>query len=410
MNERTRSYLQGRFGDHYRRLAGRGGSGGADGNGDGRGIEPPPAANEREWGYIPWRAGGTTMVRHESWLDVTGGDTLSAFLAREAPRHVYFSAGRYDDPGADSMGSKGWRASDLIFDLDADHLPAVDPGTDPYAEMLSACKDALLRLLDLLEADFGFEELTIAFSGGRGYHVHVRDEEVTSLGRPERREIVEYVHGPDLAFEDVVRTEAVGGLGLQTPADKRSLPTGGGWGARVHARLVGLAEELRGADEATALARLREFEGIGAGKAEAILRAVRERGDELRAGNIDLHPATVTLARRLFERTLAEEGAPIDEPVTTDINRLIRLPGSLHGGSGLAVRRIDRDALAGFDPLVDAVPATFHGNEIGVEITDGGRIEFDGDTFKLPEGETTVREALGVFLMTRGRAEKTRER
>jgi DNA primase small subunit len=44
-----------------------------------------------------------------------------------------------------------------------------------------------------------------------------------------------------------------------------------------------------------------------------------------------------------------------DEPVTADTKRLIRLPGSLHGKSGLKVVTLRRDDLDSFDPLRDAV-------------------------------------------------------
>jgi DNA primase small subunit len=58
MDERTRAYLRGRFGDHYRRVE----------------VPPPPAAGDREWGHIPFTEGsGTTMIRHQSWVDVAGG-------------------------------------------------------------------------------------------------------------------------------------------------------------------------------------------------------------------------------------------------------------------------------------------------------------------------------------------------
>jgi DNA primase small subunit len=389
MEERTRAYLRGRFGDHYRRTD----------------VTPPPAANEREWGYIPWTAGpGETMVRHRSLLDL--GD-LEAFLARERPRHVYFSAGRYDDPGASTMSAKGWRSSDLIFDLDADHLPAVELGVDSYAEMLAKCKDALCRLLDFLENDFAFEDLTVVFSGGRGYHVHVRDPGVQHLEREGRREIVDYVRGIGLEFDALVSEEVVGGTaGRRSPAPKRTLSTEGGWSRRAHRHVVDFVEELLAMDEADALERLQAIEGIGSGKAEAALAAARSNTDEIRDGNIDVHPAFHQVARTLLTQVVEADNAPIDEPVTTDTNRLIRLPGSLHGGSGLAVQRIDRDALADFDPLVDAVPDTFTGHDIVVDVEEGGEVDLAGDTFTLAEGESSVPEYLGVYLMCRGRAEK----
>jgi DNA primase small subunit len=392
MEERTRAYLRGRFRDHYRR------------------TEPtlPPDADAREWGHIPWTAGpGTTMVRHNSTLDL---GSLPDFLARKRPRHVYFSAGRYDDPGASSMAEKGWLGSDLVFDLDADHLPSVELGVDSYKEMLAKCKAALFRLLDFLENDFGFRDLTIVFSGGRGYHVHVRDAGVQPLESDARREIVDYVRGIGLDIDALISHEAVGGTaGRSSPAQKRTLDTTGGWSRRAHRHLLDFVDELLDMDEDDALARLREFDGIGEGKAAAALRAARTNGDEIEAGNIDVHPAFYALAQRLFPEVVAADNAPIDEPVTTDTNRLIRLPGSLHGGSGLSVERLARDEIEGFDPLVDAVPETFRGQEITVELDEETTTELAGDSFTVPAGTSHVPEYVGVFLMTRGTAEKGEE-
>jgi DNA primase small subunit len=392
MEERTRAYLRGRFRDHYRRHP----------------PELPPAPDAREWGFIPWTEGpGTTMVRHRSLLEI--GD-LGAFLQDKRPRHVYFSAGRYGDPGASAMNAKDWQGADLVFDLDADHLPRVDPETDDYATMLSVCKDALERLLSFVEDDFDFDDVTVVFSGGRGYHVHVRDEGVQRLDREARREIVEYVRPSGLELDDVVTTRvAAGAIGRETPADSPRLDTTGGWSRRVHARLLALVDEVRAADEETARERLQEFEGIGSGSSEKLREVFEDRYDEIAAGNIDVHGRVKHLARLLAAETIEAEAAPIDEPVTTDINRLIRLPGSVHGGSGLAVTRIERDELDAFDPLVDAVPETFRGRDIAVEVTDGGEVQLDGDSFTLQEGTRSVPEHLGVFLMCRGRAEKERE-
>ncbi|MEF8808323.1 DNA primase small subunit PriS [Natronomonas sp.] len=393
MDGRTRDYLKGRFGDHYRRVA----------------VPTPPAANEREWGYITWSDGGTTMVRHHSHLDLVGGGDLEDFLAGERPRHVYFSAGRYDDPGASSMGQKGWRGSDLVFDLDADHLPGVDPEADSYAEMLSVCKDALLRLLDLLENDFAFDDMTVVFSGGRGYHVHVRDPGVLELSRAARREIVDYVLGEDVEFEDIVSTEAVAGsAGRKSPAQKRSLPDGG-WAGRTSERLNEFVDELLAMGEADALERLQGFEGIGEGKAKAALNAAQNNREEIERGNVDVHPAVHSIAKHLFQSVLEDGAAPIDEPVTTDINRLIRLPGSLHGGSGLKVTHIDRAAVEEFDPLVDAVPETFVGEEITVYVREDVTVELQGESFRLTEGVASVPEYVGVFAMARGHATKAGE-
>jgi len=391
VHERTLAYLRGRFSDYYRRQA----------------IDPPPDADQREWGYVPWTEGpGETYVRHNSMLDL--GD-IDDFLARERPKHVYFSAGRYEDPSASTMEEKGWRRSDLIFDLDADHLPSTNPD-DSYAEMLAACKEALRRLLEFLEDDFAFEDLTVVFSGSRGYHVHVRDGNIQHLERDARREIVDYVRGIGLEFEALVEEETVGGtVGRESPANNRYLPTEGGWGGRIHADLLALMREIRELDEAEAVSRLQEYEGIGEKKAKTAYNFTQNRFVEIENGNLSAHNVFENLAKQFAPAVVAEQNAPIDEPVSTDTNRLIRLPGSLHGGSGLAVRRVPREDIDGFDPLVDAVPETFRGHDIAIELTDGGTVELDGDSFTLEGGVHTVPEHLGVFLMARGRAEKGKE-
>lgn len=386
MDERTREYLRGRFADYYRGAA----------------VTAPPDAERREWGYIPFTAGeGTTMVRHQSLYDL---GNLEAFLSEETPRHAYFSAARYDDPGAQTMDEKGWRDADLVFDLDADHLPGVDPEETSYGDMLAACKDALWRLLDFLTDDFAFEQLQIVFSGGRGYHVHVRDPGVRDLDSEARREIVDYVRAVELDYDGLIETRA---RGLSTG---RELRAEGGWGARVHDRLLAFVEEIREMDEDEAKARLMELEGIGESRASTILGVFRNQPDAIRAGNVEAGgPGVRTLVEAIAEETVAAETAPIDEPVTTDVRRLIRLPGTLHGGSGLAVTRIDRDALDQFDPLVDAVPERFTRREITVETESDHLVELAGERTKVAHGQNSVRECVGVLLMARGDARKVPE-
>jgi len=383
MDDRTRNYLRERFGDYYRATA----------------VDLPPAANEREWGHIPWTPGtGTTMVRHQSQLDL--GD-VDDFLARTAPRHAYFSAARYTDPSASTMSQKGWRGADLIFDLDADHLPGVDPAEATYAEMLETCKDALLRLLRFIEEDFAFEDVEIVFSGGRGYHVHVRDADIQQLDSDARREIVDYVLAEELDTDNLIRTVLSGNT------TQRVLRTEGGWGRRVHEELLNVIEELDALDEPAALERLTEIKGIGEGRAETILGAIEANRQAIEDGNMEAGgPGIRLLVSTLAEEVAAADSAPIDEPVTTDTHRLIRLPKTLHGGSGLVVTPLERRAVDAFDPLQDAIPERFRGQEIEIELDEPQRIELNGDITKLEAGHHTVAEYVGVFLMARGEARK----
>ncbi|WP_380677400.1 DNA primase catalytic subunit PriS [Salinigranum sp. GCM10025319] len=382
MEPATRDYLRRRFRAYYASTD----------------VDLPPSAESREWGYIPWTAGGTTMVRHKSLFDL--GD-VATFLADEGPRHVYFSAATYRDPGAGTMDEKGWEGTDLVFDLDGDHLDGVDEST-PYPAMLDACKEALLKLLDLLTDDLGFAEetLQVVFSGGRGYHVHVRDPSIRGLDSAARREIVDYLRAIDLDVDGLVRTASKDGT------TRRVLKTEGGWGRRTHERLLSFVDDLRTMDDERAIERLREFDGIGEKRARTVLGALDSNPDAVAAGNLEAGgPGVRTLVEALADETVAAETAPIDEPVTTDLRRLIRFPGSLHGGTGLVVRRVPAAEVEAFDPLVDAVAEPFTGREIEVRVTEPGPVW--GDRFRVEEGVVSVRECVGVFLLARERAEKT---
>jgi len=249
----------------------------------------------------------------------------------------------------------------------------------------------------------------VTFSGGRGYHVHVRDPGVYELEREQRREIVDYVRGNELDLETLVSEETVEGIGLKNPTSKRTLPADGGWGRRVTDRLGAFADDLLARGEDDAVEYLSGFEGVGEKSARAIYNVVENNTEAVKAGNVDVHPAFLKVARKYVAETVEAENAPIDEPVTTDTNRLIRLPGTLHGGSGLHVQRLTREQLNDFDPLVDAVPETFVGHDISVEVTAERTLELLGETLTVEPGVVSVPEYAGIFLMARGAAEKAKE-
>jgi DNA primase small subunit len=267
--------------------------------------------------------------------------------------------------------------------------------------MLAACRDELLDLLDLLDRDLGVSDPTVVFSGGRGYHVHVRDPAFRDLDSGARSAVAEYVRGASVGADTVIETVSRDGV------NRRRLRTDGGWGRRVHRRLLAFADDLPD-DRAAALDRLQAFEGVGEKRAESILTALRERREAVEAGDVELGGTGLRrLVAALAAETVAEEGAHIDEPVTTDVNRLIRLPGSLHGGTGLAVTPVEEPA--SFDPLSDAVAETFRDHEVSVEVTEPTSVRFDDQTFTVSAGVRHVPEHVAVFLMARGHAEKAQE-
>jgi len=68
--------------------------------------------------------------------------------------------------------------------------------------------------------------------------------------------------------------------------------------------------------------------------------------------------------------------------------------------------------VADFEPTRDAVADRFRGQRIMIDVTEPGPVPVgaDGDdSFTVAEGTRSVREFVGVFLLARGRAEKTAE-
>lgn len=388
VHEPTISYLKGRFTDYYRT---------ADLN------DAVPDPFYREWGYIPWSGG---MRRHLSIEDLAElGETRAEFLAMAEPRHAYVSAATYDDPRQDGMMAKGWRGCDLVFDIDADHCPGVD-GSMPHDMQLSIAKQHVLNLVDFLDRDFGFDGLDIVFSGGRGYHVHVRDDSVQELPSEVRTSVAGYVSGAGLNMSELIETRTDG------PAVNRYLTSKGGWGKLLHDRLLDVCADVdRFESDADALDWLQTFDGIGEKRAETVLGALRHHRDAFDDGNVEAGgPGLRLLCESLLSSTIETRGAVVDEPVTGDTHRLMRLPGSLHGGTGLRACAVAREDLGSFDPFCDAVPERFTTSDIWIETDDHHAVSYDGDECVVEPGASCVPEAVGIYLMARGDAVKADER
>ena len=142
-------------------------------------LHEPPFFKNREFAVI--KEG--RMWRHLSFENV---QKLRAFLIEKTPDHVYFSVAKYEDPSNKDMMEKRatWIGSDLIFDIDDDHLPVAT---------LEEAAFHLVMLKEVLTKKFALKEIMYAFSGSRGYHAHVRDECIQTLNNHERQQIVEYI-------------------------------------------------------------------------------------------------------------------------------------------------------------------------------------------------------------------------
>src|SRR5439155_17012386 len=63
--------------------------------------------------------------------------------------------------------------------------------------------------------------------------------------------------------------------------------------------------------------------------------------------------------KTLVTKAVEKKSAKIDTVVTTDIHRLIRMPGTLNGHTGLLAMKVPEERLDEFDPFTE--PLAFHG-------------------------------------------------
>ncbi|MDW7727168.1 MAG: DNA primase catalytic subunit PriS [Candidatus Methanoperedens sp.] len=464
MNFRTKNFLRKRFQDYY----------------NSSDLAMPHDFIRREWGFIFFdQMPEVVMRRHKAF---SSGGEAAEYIRGMVPAHLYHSAAYYEYPGAGTMKEKQWQGADLIFDLDADHLPQVPRS---YAEMLDNVKNETMKLLDFLLDDFGFTEdvISIVFSGGRGYHIHVHDPKVLSLESAERREIVDYVSGTGLMTDFLFKPAkhkvyAEGKFGKkQLESSKRISSfddvTGGfGWGKRISQYIIHFMKDISQKNREEAVNEMveliRDYQSkkvsthhISPDKEELIIRmkteddkmglkriadAVRIPVDDVRnvliknnlmnfkrettvklnkIRNMAQNPKALEMIGKkgmiddpyIFDAVVEKAiennsinlgSAHTDEPVTADIKRLIRMPSSLHGGSGMKVVPLTLPEFKKFEPLNDAV--VFSSREVDIEVISplkprNSKVEMKGKSFTVSEGINTLPEYAAIYLMCRGAAE-----
>lgn len=277
-----------------------------------------------------------TYIRHKAFQTP---DQLYKFIYLKIPRHIYYSSAKYSNPAAPSMDEKGWLGSDLVFDIDADHIPGcrqvhiyvckdckysssykiskcpncnsnnieiIDLSLDDLC--IDLAKNQVGLLIHALDVELGFSNFSIYFSGHRGFHIHVPlEEELAKLSSDERREIVDYLKGVGLS-RDLILFSSKSRTRKATPALPRI--SNGGWRTRV-SRIM-LSKDLK-----------REL--------------------EMYIKNMDILPSYKDMKRYLKDLNEALEQGKIylDEKVTIDTSRLIRIPGSLNGKAGLIVIEVN---------------------------------------------------------------------
>jgi DNA primase small subunit len=292
-------------------------------------IEFPSDVSSREFGYMPFGGG---MVRHLSFR--SEGEAVAEIL-KQSPSSVYCSNAKYESPAA-PIEAKGWLGAELYCAAcgASGKLPRAQKCPKcgrPVAEFhgtcetcLSAARDHALRVMSFLTDDFGVPEAAVAiyFSGNRGYHLYVSDERFRALKQSGRGEIAEYILGT-------------------------SLPP----------------------NQAIASALRRNVAGAGRGP-EGWMGRISRYAEAKKDGY------TGTL-QRLVADAIASQRATIDSSVTTDVHRVFRLAGTLHGETGMRKMRVK--SIGRFDPQRD--PVALGSKSVALNVSFYPRFRMNGAEF-----------------------------
>jgi len=419
MNDTARfSFLKDHFLQYYREHTGS--------------LQAPSSMKAREFGFLTFRE--KMMIRHKAFEDLA---SFQEVLLSLTPSDVYYSTAYYERPEAD-MAWKGWLGADIVFDVDADHLETPcrvkhDTWTCPNCQdaghgskplkcpkcgrekleekawlcdrCLFAAKEEMLKLRDFMVEDFGIipKDIHLFFSGHRGYHMHLITDRLRSLDDAQRKEIVDYVLGLGL---DATEQGLCQGPSDIYSSDRHTMIIGPqvtdpGWRGRL---AKGVLQVITTFDK-------KQLLDLGFSKG-AVTQMLNDR-DKLERDWLKEIPWSYYQDRwRVTEQTWKNAieksldairlRTHIDTVVTTDIHRLIRMPGTLNGKTGLKATMLSLDELENFDPFDE--PVVFEGNQrVHVESAPEIRIRekqfgpFEKETVELPL-------AAAILLMAKGTA------
>ncbi|MFW9945617.1 MAG: DNA primase small subunit domain-containing protein [Candidatus Odinarchaeota archaeon] len=347
------NYLKRLFQDYYRNKTNE--------------IPPIDSLNQREFGFIPWDD-IIIMNRHISFVNY---EAFKNYLSKFSPRHIYSSGALYNNPDHSDMNKKGHLGCDFLIDIDVDHFYTpckkdhdlwyckkcgkngigMVPNKCPKCEnslfkslswicekCLSLAKNEIFKLIeDFLVPDFKInkEELKIVFSGHRGYHLKIENEKMRNLSSAERREIVDYLTGENISYEILGLSDLNSNLYF--------LEDNYGWTEKIIKKIKKIIQDYPN----DVLRNILSDYGLNRDIIEYILNdkdnflknlwRIKGLGEKTWVNFLD------NITKNL--------GAKIDVPVSIDIHRLIRYPGSLHGSTGFRVQELSLSELETFNPL-----------------------------------------------------------
>ena len=357
----------------------------------------PDRIEEREFGV-------GDLVRKIAFrhMQFKSNDEFRKYMIANAPPYVSCSSAYYHFPAGRPMSAKGWIGSELIFDLDANdmHLDCqkIHGGSWVCDNCLERVKEETFKLIeDFLMPDFGFSdnELAVNFSGNRGYHVHVKSEVVMKLDTDARKEVSDYIAGHGIDFEQIFKEETVRGSKIRKLVGPR--PEEKGWRGKVARKFISIMNNGK-----------ESLEQMGIDKSIARKlyekRALVEMG--IRNGNWDMVyiKNKADFWKSVIEKQAVAQSDRIDKNVTNDTGHMIRLAGSIHGGSGLIARKMAMyKNMERFDPMKDAI--AFRNGSLKIVADTRNKLIMNGKEYgPYNKEEVTIETAPAMYLYLKGLA------
>ena len=314
-------------------------------------------------------------------LAFTNNTELNRFLLEKTPFYISYSTAYYKYPERRPMENKILEGSDIVYEFDADDfdLPCKEehdvwfcsscessgkghqdicPGCQGKVEViewvcdkcLGHAKSETLRLMDFLETEFKLDSksFVISFSGSKGYHLRVTDKSIIPLSKSSRLQMMNYIQGKDINLEK---------LGFVYKEKQWHCPNPDikdGWAGKL---MIFLREYIQNMNEET----LKKDFGFSKVKIQRVLERKEDILNKM-YNNILWHNFTSDSVKdaKFWEDLLAiaisRLGFRIDPMSSSDIYKIMRMPDTIHGGTGLLSTKIkDRKELERFDPFSDPV-------------------------------------------------------
>jgi len=239
-------------------------------------IIDPSTFHHREFGFVFIKDDKEIFTRNRSFETP---DDFLRFVRSEIPQAISVG-GLYDPPPrGQSITQLKWLGHELIFDLDLTEYDDIRTCGKGKEHVCRQCwplvRDSAIFIDETLREDFGFEKITWVFSGRRGLHCWVSESsEVMELDEEAREAIVEWISPQGENFRRPLYWQ------------KRAL------------KIFGKVDQI---------------------------------------GRIDV--VDVTAKKKVAEiwKTVRKRLPRVDRQVTIDVNRLLRMPGSIHPTTGRLV-------------------------------------------------------------------------